>query len=148
VGALTARGYSEMIGAILLSVFACAGVFLMIGMAHAKGLYDVAIANVSGAITQQPFLVLPITMILMAIFAHTGVIDTLPNGGVLAIDFETTSVVIFGFPAFLILWKSVQDDGKVNWLETASMIAVFAVVIFFLAEHGAPADLGPGAAGS
>jgi hypothetical protein len=146
VGALTARGYSEMIGAIILSIFACAGVFVMIGMAHAKGMYEVAIANVSGAITQQPFLVLPVTMILMAIFAQAGIIPTLEHGGVLAIDFETASVVIFGFPIFLILWKSVQDDGKVNWLETASMIAVFAIVIFFLAEHGAPPELGAGGA--
>ncbi len=148
VHALTSRGYSEMIGAIILAVFASAGVFIMIGSAHSKGMYEIAIANVSGAITQQPFLVLPITLLLMAIFASTGVIPTLPHGGVLAIDFETTAVVIFGFPAFLILWKSVQDDGKVNWLETASMIAVFVIVIFFLAEHGTPTPMpGAGAAG-
>jgi hypothetical protein len=147
VHALTSRGYSEMIGAIILAVFASAGVFIMIASAHVKGMYEIAIANVSGAITQQPFLVLPITLLLMAIFASTGIIPTLEHGGVLAIDFETTSVVIFGFPAFLILWKSVQDDGKVNWLETASMIAVFMIVIFFLAEHGTPTIPGAEATG-
>jgi hypothetical protein len=142
VHALTSRGYSEMIGAIILAVFASAGVFLMIASAHFKGMYEIAIANVSGAITQQPFMVLPITLLMMAFFASTNQIPTLPHGGVLAIDYETTSVVIFGFPAFLILWKSVQDDGKVNWLETASMIAVFVIVIFFLAAHGTPTPVG------
>ncbi|RMG06638.1 MAG: hypothetical protein D6731_25435 [Planctomycetota bacterium] len=150
VKALTARGYSEMIGALLLSVFACAGVFIMIATAHAKGLYDIAIANVSGAVTQQPFLVLPVTLILMAVFAQVGVIEPLPHGGILAIDFETTSVVFFAFPVLLMLWKSVNDDGRVNWLETASMIALFGLVIFFLAEHGPPANgvplPGPGGA--
>ena len=43
------------------------------------------------------------------------------NGAVLAIDLETTSVVILGFPTMLIMWKSVQDDGTGNWVETASI---------------------------
>jgi len=138
VEALTARGYSEMLGAIILSVFACSGVYLMIATAHFKGMYDVALANASGAINQVPFVVLPVVLILTAAFAQLGVLDPalLPKTGVLAIDFETTSVVLFGFPIFLILWKSVQDDGQVNWLETASMVAVFALIIYFLAQHG------------
>jgi Ca2+/H+ antiporter len=36
----------------------------------------------------------------------------------------------------LILWKAVQDDGKVNWLETTTMIAIFALVIYLLVAHG------------
>lgn len=139
VAELTERGHSEMIGAIILSIVACAGVYLMIGTAHMKGKYDIAIANVSGAITQQPFVVLPVILILMAIFAMTGVLtpEQLPAGeGILAIDLETTMVVFFAFPTLLILWKSVQDDGRINWLETASMIALFAMVIFFLGKHG------------
>lgn len=136
VGALTARGYSEMVGAIILSVFAAAGAFLMIGTAHAKGMHDVALANVSGAVNQVPFVVMPICLILMGAFAQMGIIPSLPNGGVLAIDLETTTVVLFSFPIMLILWKSVQDDGMVNWLETASMVGIFTLIIFFLAVHG------------
>ena len=54
----------------------------------------------------------------------------------LPIDLETTSVVLLAFPPMLILWKSVQDDGKVNWVETAGMVSVFGLVIYFLARHG------------
>lgn len=136
VSGLRARGYSEMVGAIILSVFAAAGAFLMIATAHFKGMYDLALANVSGQVSQVPFVVLPISLILMGVFAQTGVIPRLPHGGVLAIDLETTSVILFGFPIFLILWKSINDDGKVNTLETASMIGVFALIIFLLAVHG------------
>ena len=36
----------------------------------------------------------------------------------------------------LIMWKSINDDGQVNWLETASMVGVFTLIIYFLAAHG------------
>jgi hypothetical protein len=136
VSALTGAGYSEMIGAIVLSVFAGAGAYVMTAMAHVRGKYDIALANVSGAITQVPFVVLPAVMLLIAALSSFGVIPTLERGAVLAIDLETTSVVLLAFPPMLILWKSVQDDGSVNWVETAGMVAVFALTIYFLAVHG------------
>lgn len=136
VNALRGAGYSEMVGAIILSVFAAAGCYVMMGSAHFKGKADIALAAASGQVNQTPFVVMPVTLILMAAFAQTGVIPTLPHGGVLAIDLETTSVMLFGFPVLLTLWKAVQDDGTVNWLETASMVAVFGLIVFLLAVHG------------
>jgi hypothetical protein len=136
VTTLTDAGYSEMIGAIVLSVFAGAGAYVMTAMAHMRGKYEIALANVSGAITQVPFVVLPAVMLMIAALASFGVIPTLADGAVLAIDLETTSVVLLAFPPMLILWKSVQDDGSVNWVETAGMVAVFALTIYFLAVHG------------
>ena len=122
VTALTAAGYSEMFGALILSVFACAGAYVMIATAHAKGLYDIALANVSGAVTQVPFVVMPIVLILTAAFGQLGIIPLLEGGAVLPIDLQTTAVLFFAFPPMLILWKSIQDDGNINWLETASMV--------------------------
>ena len=136
VDSLSDAGYSEMVGALILSVFAAAGAFVMIITAHSKGLYDIALANASGQINQVPFVVLPISLLLIGIFGDTGIVEPLPNGGVLPIDLETTSVVILAFPPMLILWKAVQDDGKVNWVETASMIAVFGLTVYMLAMHG------------
>jgi len=130
-------GYSEMFGAVILSVFASAGAFVMIGTAHFQGKYNIAMANASGAITQVPFLVLPIAMIMLAVFTQTGVIPALDNfGGVVPIDIHTTSAILLGFPSMLVLWKAVQDDGKVNWLETSSMVAIFLLVIYLLVAHG------------
>ncbi len=134
VDGLNEAGYPEMVSAIILSLFAGAGAYALITTAHVKKLYDIALANVSGSITQVPFVVLPAVMILMAILAQTGVIPS--DGGVLAIDLETTSVVLLAFPPMLLLWKSVQDDGKVNWVETAGMVAVFGLTLYFLAMHG------------
>lgn len=136
VAELTARGHPEMVGAIVISLFAGVASYLMIASAHFKGLHELALSNVSGAITQQPFVVLPCSLILMAIFASTGVIPTLPHGGVLSIDLETTSVVLLGFPTLLILWKAVSDDGMVNKLETTVMVAQFGLAIYLLAQHG------------
>ena len=134
---LEAAGYSEMFGAIILSLFSAAGAFIMIGTAHFQKKYSIAMANASGAITQVPFLVLPVAMILLAVFTQTGVIDALDGGrGVIPIDIHTTSAIMLGFPSMLVLWKAVQDDGKVNWVETSTMVAIFLLVIYLLVAHG------------
>jgi hypothetical protein len=136
VKGLNAAGYPEMLGAILLSVFASAGAFAMIITSHAKKMYDVALATVAGQVSQVPFVVLPVALIILAVLAQTGVVQKGATGAVLPIDLETTSVMLLAFPPMLLLWKAVQDDGKVNWLETAAMVCVFGVVVYMLAVHG------------
>jgi hypothetical protein len=108
----------------------------MIISAHLKGMYDIALASASGQVNQVPFVVLPVALILLGVFGQTGVIPPTPHGGVLPIDLETASVVLLAFPSFVILWKAVQDDGAVNWVETTTMIAIFGLAIYFLAVHG------------
>lgn len=136
VSALSERGYSEMVGALVLSIFACAGGYVMIASAHVRGMHDLALANVSGAITQNAVMVMPIALILLGVFGQTGVIPRMPYGAVLPIDLETTSVVLLMFPPLLILWKAVKDDGRVSWVETSAMVAVFGLTLYFLAKHG------------
>jgi len=137
VKGLGEAGYSEMFGAVILSAFASAGAFVMIGTAHFQQKYNIAMANASVAITQVPFLVLPIAMILLAVFTQTGIIPALDEfQGVIPIDIHTTSAILLGFPSMLVLWKAVQDDGKVNWVETTTMISIFALVIYLLVAHG------------
>ncbi len=136
VAALGHAGYPRMVGALVLSLFASAGAFVMMGSAHVKGMYDVAIASASGQVTQVPFVVMPIALILLGIFGQTGAIPLTPSGGIVPIDLDTVSVLLLGFPPMLILWKAIQDDGTVNWLETATMIAIFGLTIYFLAVHG------------
>ncbi len=134
---LEEAGYSQMFGAIILSVFASAGAFVMIGTAHFQKKYSIAMANASGAITQVPFLVLPIAMIILAAMTQFGVIPAINSfGGVIPIDIHTTSAILLGFPSMLVLWKAVQDDGGVNWIETMTMIAIFMLVIYLLVAHG------------
>ena len=136
VTTLDQAGYPKMVGALVLSVFASAGALVMMASAHVKGMYDVALANASGQVTQVPFVVMPFALILLAVFSQTGVISLTPSGGVLPIDLDTVSVMLLGFPSMLILWKAIQDDGTVNWLETVTMIVIFGLTIYFLAAHG------------
>ena len=134
---LEEAGYSQMFGAIILSVFASAGAFVMIGTAHFQKKYSIAMANASGAITQVPFLVLPIAMIMLAAFTQGGIIPAINlTNGVIPIDIHTTSAILLGFPSMLVLWKAVQDDGKVNVIETTTMVAIFLLVIYLLVAHG------------
>jgi hypothetical protein len=136
VAGLAARGYPEMVGALLLSVFASAGAFAMIITSHSRRMYDVALASAAGQVSQVPFVVLPVAMILLAVLGVTGVVPTAASGAILPIDLETTSVVVLAFPPMLLLWKAVQDDGKVNIVETAAMVCVFGIVVYLLAVHG------------
>ena len=136
VAGLTERGYSEMVGAIILSLFAGSGAYAMILTSHAKGMHEIALASVSGAVTQVPFVVLPITLICIAAFAQTGVTPLPAHGGALAIDMQTTAVLFLAFPTMLIMWKSIQDDGAVNWVESAGMTGLFGLTMYFLAVHG------------
>jgi len=136
VDALRAKNYSEMIGAIVVSLFSTVPSLLMIASAHVKKKYDIALSNVSGGVSQMPFVVLPATMLIMAALAWIGVIPHLPRGSVLPIDLETTCAVLFGFPTLLILWKSVADDGRVDTLETTGMLVVFTLAIYLLSRLG------------
>jgi hypothetical protein len=130
---LRGRGYSEMFGALLLSIFACSGAIAMIATAHAKKLHEVALANVSGWITQMAFVVMPVALIILGVFSQLGVTPPLEGGGALPIDSSTTSVFLLGFPPLLLLWKAVQDDGSVSWVETATMVCVFGLSVYSLA---------------
>jgi Ca2+/Na+ antiporter len=120
----------------VVSLFSGIASYLMIASAHVKGKTDIALSNVAGAVTQMPFVVFPCTIILMAVLAQAHVIPTLPHGGVLAIDFETTSVLLFAFPTLLVMRSAITDDGHVSRLETTVMIVLFALIIYFLAQHG------------
>jgi hypothetical protein len=91
---------------------------------------------VAGGVTAVPFVVLPFTLIIMAALAQLGVIPHLPHGGVLPIDFDTAGVLLFAFPTLLVLWKSIADDGKISHMETTIMVVLFALIIYFLAQHG------------
>ncbi len=136
VAALRGAGYSEMIGAIVVAFLAGMPAYILVTSAHLKGKTQLALSNVFGGIVQVPFVILPAVLLLSALLSLFGVVPLLPQGGILAIDLETVSVILFGFPTLLILWKSIGDDGAVNQLETTIMIALFALMLYFLAMHG------------
>ncbi len=136
VGVLSVHGYSEMIGAILVAFLAGAPAYILVTSAHLKGKTQLALSNVFGAIVQVPFVTLPAMLLFAVVLGSVGVVPLLPQGGLLGIDLETVSVVLFAFPTLLVMGKSIADDGKVNKLETMIMFALFALVLYLLAMHG------------
>lgn len=133
---LRGAGYSEMIGAIVVAFLAGMPAYILVTSAHLKGKTQLALSNVFGGIVQVPFVILPAVLLLAALLSVFGVVPLLPEGGILPIDLETVSVILFGFPTLLILWKSIGDDGAVNKLETTIMLVLFALMLYFLAMHG------------
>lgn len=136
VRVLGAAGYPEMIGAIVVAFLAGVPAYILVTSAHLKGKSELALSNVFGAIVQVPFVILPAVLLFAVILAAFGVVPLLPEGGLLGIDLETVSVVLFAFPTLLVLWKSIGDDGVVNKLETTIMVTLFALVLYLLAMHG------------
>jgi len=126
--------------------FASAGALAMIAASHVKGLHDVALAGVSGAVTQVPFVVLPIAMILIAVFTQTGVVPGTEHGGALPIDLETVSVLLLGFPPMLVLliialWlNQTRSPGRLwytdKFLVITNLIIVFPVGLYGVAKGG------------
>lgn len=136
VAYLRAEGYPEMIGAIVVAFLAGVASYILVTSAHVKGKGQLALSNVFGALVQVPFVILPAVLLFAAALSGLGIVPLLPQGGILAIDLETVSVILFAFPTLLILWKSISDDGSVNRLETTIMLGLFALVLYFLAVHG------------
>lgn len=122
VGRLEAAGYPEMIGAIILSFFAGTGAYVMIATAHSKKMYDIALANVSGSVTQVPFLVLPAVMIMIAVLAQLGVVPRLEHGAVLAIDLEPLGVD--GPTGVRLSWDDRADTRLAGILTLAAGIPI------------------------
>lgn len=133
---LRGEGYSEMIGAIVVSFLAGMASYILVTTAHVRGKTELALSNVFGALVQVPFVILPAVLLFTVGLAAIGVVPVLPQGGILPIDLETVSVTLFAFPTLLVMWKSITDDGSVNQLETAIMLGLFGLVLYFLAVHG------------
>lgn len=136
VSYLRTQGVSEMVGAIVVAFLAGMASYILVTSAHVKGKTQLALSNVFGALVQVPFVIVPATLLFAAALAAGGVVPTLPEGGILSIDLETISVILFAFPTLLLMWKAISDDGKVNRLETTIMLAMFGLVLYFLAAHG------------
>lgn len=136
VAQLRAQGVSEMVGAIVVAFLAGMSSYLLVTSAHVKGKTQLALSNVFGALIQVPFVILPAVLLFAAVLNALGVVPTLPLGGILSIDLETVSVILFAFPTLLVMWKAITDDGSVNRLETTIMLSLFGLVLYFLAVHG------------
>lgn len=120
--------------AVLLAAFAGMSEYVILWRAHRKGQHRIALANAFGGITQVMFLVLPFTLLAIAMFqvaigaAHA----ELP----LAFSHSTLLLFLLLFPTFFVLLELIQEDHTLGALDTTIMAAIFVVIITLLLTYG------------
>jgi Ca2+/Na+ antiporter len=119
---------SPMMVALILALIAGVPTYVIVGNAHLKKQPLIALSNTFGGLTQNLFNVMAICCLMIAIFNWAGVLDhtTIP------IDLRTTLAVLFIYPTYSILSRAIEDDGKFNWIEIVSLIALFSFLMFVL----------------
>jgi len=122
--------------ALLLAAFAGMSEYVILWRAHRKGLYRIALANAFGGITQVMFLVLPLTLIAIAVYQGPLGLEH-PE---LPVTFTLSNVLLFLllFPLFFVLTALIEEDHTLGALDTVIMSAIFLLIILILIGYGGP----------
>jgi len=113
--------------ALILAFFGSIDEYVVVFQAHRQKLMGIALSNIFGGITQVMFLVVPFTLILIAVGGLLGFVD-----GSIPINFVTTVVVILLFPVFFVLFEYLEEDHTLNNLDAAGMLAIFILILYAL----------------
>ena len=113
--------------ALILAFFGSIDEYVVVFQAHRQKLMGIALSNIFGGITQVMFLVVPFTLILIAVSGLLGFVD-----GSIPINFVTTVVVILLFPVFFVLFEYLEEDHTLNNLDAAGMLGIFILILYVL----------------
>ena len=121
-------GLSHMMVALILALIAGVPTYVIVGNAHLQKQPLIALSNTFGGLTQNLFNVVAICCMTIAGFNWLGILDhtTIP------INLATTLSVLFIYPTYTILARAIEDDGKFNWIEIVSLLALFSFLMFIL----------------
>jgi hypothetical protein len=119
--------------AVVLAGFAGMSEYVILWRAHRKGQHRIALANAFGGITQVMFLVLPFTLLCIAIYQATG-----PAHSEIPLQFSLANALLFVFlfPTFYVLTALIEEDHTLGLLDTAIMIAIFVLILLILIVYG------------
>jgi len=120
--------------AIILAAFAGMSEYVILWRAHRKQQYSIALANAFGGITQVMFLVLPFT--LLAIAVHQGIMGTAHPELPLLFSFSTVLLFLMLFPTFFVLTELIEEDHTLGLLDTTIMASIFALILLILVAYG------------
>jgi Ca2+/Na+ antiporter len=118
-------GLNFIQAALLLVVFGGTPEYIIVASSHRKDQIEIALSNAFGGIVQVFFVVFGYTLLFMGLV-----------GAWIPIDLFSVVLVFFAFPSLSILRTMITDDQKINALESISMIAVFAMMLYLLLVFG------------
>jgi len=128
-------GLNDILTALILAGFAGMSEYVILWKSHRKKEYGIALANAFGGITQVMFLVLPFTLISIAIYQGF----VMPDHPGLPIHFTLSNIflLIFLFPTFFVLVELIQEDHTLGILDATIMTAIILMLIMLLVTYGA-----------
>lgn len=111
-----------------LAFFAGISEYIIVYKAHRRGELSIALSNVFGGMTQVMFLLLPVSMVVIAVFGlFTGAsIYAIP------INTATTMLMLLLFPLFHVLLQYLQEDHTLSNLDAAAMTGIYGLLLYFL----------------
>lgn len=125
---------NPVLTAMILAIFAGMSEYVILWQSHRKQEYGIALANAFGGITQVMFLVLPYTLLGIAIY-QTFFNPAHPE---LPLDFSLSNIflLLFLFPTFYTLTSLLEDDHTLGVLDTTIMTGIFLFLITLLVSYG------------
>ncbi|MBL4572671.1 MAG: hypothetical protein JKY86_06320 [Gammaproteobacteria bacterium] len=125
---------NPILTALVLALFAGMSEYVILWQSHRKREYGIALANAFGGITQVMFLVLPFTLLCIALYQ--GFIN--PAHVELPLEFSISNIflLLFLFPTFYTLSSLLEEDHTLGILDTTIMTSIFLFLIVFLVSYG------------
>ena len=126
--ALNSLGLPVIPTASGLAFFAGISEYIIVYKSHRRGELGIALSNVFGGMTQVMFLLLPLSMIVIAVF---GAVSGAPIYAI-PITTGTTMLMLLLFPLFYVLLQYIEDDHTLSNLDAAAMTGIYILLLYFL----------------
>jgi Sodium/calcium exchanger protein len=125
---------NPILTALILALFAGMSEYVILWQSHRKQEYGIALANAFGGITQVMFLVLPFTLLCIALYQ--GFLN--PIHPELPLEFSISNIflLLFLFPTFYTLSSLLEEDHTLGILDTTIMTGIFLFLIVLLVRFG------------
>ncbi len=130
---------NQILAAVILSAFAGMSEYVILWTTHRKQEYGIALANAFGGITQVLFLIVPFTLIAIAVYQVF--INSAHPDFPIAFSVPIILLVVFLFPTLHTLAALLENDHTMGILDTVIMIAIVGLLILLLVTYGAASDI-------
>ena len=125
---------NPILTALVLALFAGVSEYVILWQSHRKREYGIALANAFGGITQVMFLVLPFTLLCIAVYQ--GFLNPAHPQLPLEFSISNTFLLLFLFPTFYTLSSLLEEDHTLGILDTTIMTGIFLFLIVLLVRYG------------
>ncbi len=126
--ALNELGLPAIATASGLAFFAGISEYIIVYKAHRRGELGIALSNVFGGMTQVLFLLVPFSMLVIAVLgAMTG-----SPAFAIPITTETILLMLLLFPLLYVLLQHMQEGRALSNSNAVAMTAVYTLLLYFL----------------